>query len=101
YYLGFKPNNNYSENNKYFNLAEGLFTNKIPENNNYMNSSLSLIFHKILNNIENNCYPTINILLNPLTRNELLTTLIQYYKMHLPNIEQLNSHKILQEVLSS
>ena len=95
-YLGFFPQNNYSESNNIFNIQEGTFQTTRPLHNDYILSPLSYFIHMLMNTSFENIADT---KLTRTQRRELLDKLIIYFRLHLTSLTKINSHLILQEVL--
>lgn len=96
HFLGIFPRNNYSKQNQYFDLQEGIFVNDQPLHTNYVSVELSEKLSLILNNPES----LEHMFLNVSARNELLERLLEYYRFHLPSFKELKSHLVLREVLA-
>ena len=94
-YLGFMPNNNYSENNFFFNLMDGRFEKVPPVHMNYFDRNDSLFFYQLIKNYD-------NFLHSPPSANEravMLQLLIQYYSFHVPGFSEFKSLPVLQATL--
>ena len=94
-YLGFYPNNNYSQTNAYFDLHEGKYT--------IYNSISPYLLDKdesnIIYNLQKLDITTLNKFnLNRKIRTILIDKLIIYYQLHLEGFGELNSLKILNEI---
>ena len=92
-YLGFYPeteNLNYA----YFDLREGVFTNKKPLNNSV--SGEKLIMFKSLIGINFDVVGQLG--LNSRSRNLMLDILLDYYELHLPAFKEPKSLNVLKEV---
>lgn len=95
-YLGFYPQFNYSESTRYFDLQEGVFQTFKPVHDHYLSPEMGSKFFSLIKNAMDH-EP---IVLDKSDRNELLYRLIDYYKLHLPTIQEIKSHHVLSEVLS-
>lgn len=95
-FLGFMPHNNHSEKRPYFDLQEGIFVAKEPmEHALYLKKKESIFFSKLLSiSLEEIEY----LKLERASRQQLLDYLILFYRLHIENFQQLNSHEILQSV---
>lgn len=93
-YLGFMPQNNYSENNCFFDLQEGIFVSNEPLHNNYLKEHTSYIFSTALSK---KAQPFCK---SSAERNELLEKIILYYSLHLPTFGDLKSFDVLKQVLN-
>lgn len=91
-YLGFIPAENYDEQYCYFDLSEGIFLNNTSGYLNCLDATYSKWFYALLNNgnLER---------INNSSRETLLNYILQYYSLHLPNFNDIKSHRILHEVL--
>jgi DNA repair protein RecO (recombination protein O) len=96
-YLGFVPRMNYQPDRSFFNLREGIFQKQIPPDAEFLDSRLSEVFFRILQtSLE-------EIPAHPLpasVRNELLETILLYYRIHIPGIREIVSHKVLHTILA-
>lgn len=95
-YLGFYPNNNYSEKQCLFDLQEGVFTASVPLHPYYTDSETSFHLNRL---IEANDKQE-DIVLNAQVRSEILSALLIFYRLHLPNFGEVRSIQVLKEVLS-
>jgi len=96
-YLGFYPENNYSNQNKYFSLFEGRFYNIKIDNNIFLDEQTS----KIISFMHSKGFSTINDFnFSKIQRNLFLKALIKYYHFQLPEMGKIKSLEILQEVFS-
>ncbi len=94
-FLGFYPNDNYTDENCYFNLKEGNYSNFKEADYISLNSQQS----KLLNQISISGFQSLDKL--ELSRNQrmtLLNALISYYKFHLPEISKIKSLEVLNQV---
>lgn len=95
-YLGFAPRNNFSSQNHFFDMQEGLFISEKPLHSNYLEPALSLKLFHLITDPEQIRQLTINAA----SRNELLLKLIDYYRLHIPGFGEMKSHLVLKDVLS-
>ena len=95
-YLGFQPTNNFSKSNSFFDLREGIFVGERAMHGYFLDEEKSQIVHEILNS---NLMTIHEIKMTRETRKELLKKLIIFYRLHIENFPDLNSHQILEEVL--
>ncbi|MGK0390397.1 MAG: DNA repair protein RecO (recombination protein O) [Maribacter sp.] len=95
-YLGFSPGNEWSNETPFFDIREGVFVAHEPHAL-FLNAELSEIFYLLLQidiaNME-------DIDIGKTHRRLLLDGILDYYKHHVDNFRELNSHLILREVLS-
>ena len=95
-HLGFFPKTNFSDDNSIFNLIEGVFQSFLPEHAHYIQKPHTQYLNKLLFS----SYEDLSSIKIPSTyKTELLDKLIEYYQLHLPNFKDINSHKILQNIL--
>jgi DNA repair protein RecO (recombination protein O) len=96
-YLGFSPQQNFSESNSIFDLKEGKFINHLPNHPHYIDAKDSRDFSFLLTiNYEN-----INtIASNSTTRKILLLKIIEYYRLHISTFNELKSLTVLEEIIA-
>ena len=99
-FLGFYPKFTDSEKIRYFDMQEGLFQFNQPDHPNYLKGN----FIKQMAAIGRSTFEDNNtIKINNVDRRKILDTLIKYYQLHMPNMNQLHSvevlHSILEEVM--
>lgn len=96
-FLGFQPRNNYTEKYCFFNSGEGLFQSNFVDDLSCLDKDLSVCFHQI-NTVS---YQELQQLrFNLATRRSLLTTIINYYRIHLQGFQEVRSQTVLEMVLS-
>lgn len=76
-FLGYYPEDNYSEQNCYFNLEKGCFENEITTN--ILGENISKIIHQLINTQLSELN---NIKLNQTSRNAILDCLIYFFEIH-------------------
>lgn len=91
-YLGFLPTNNYNEEHCYFNLSEGYFSENFSAQLHCLDKTFSKWIYSLLHHQKPES-------INNASREVLLQHILQYYQLHLPNFNDVKSHKILHEVL--
>ncbi len=96
-YLGFYPENNYSESKQIFDMISGKFIVGIPQHPHFLNAEKSRLFHSVFN-INLNATHTIHF--STAERNELLDFLIEYYNLHLEKSGKLKSLEVLRNVFA-
>jgi len=95
--LGFYPAENFSADEKIFNLREGTFQAEIPTHVNYMDGIQSENFSLLLKSSLNFSSP----LLIPLAQKRMLMEkILEYYRLHLAGFSEVKSLKVLEEVWS-
>jgi len=92
-YLGFGITNNYSSENKYFDLQSGQFIGDNHTNNTIMGEEQSYNFHQFLSlkNLEG---------ISKNMRNELLDKLMTFYTFHVEGFSGLKSLPVLRTILN-
>lgn len=96
-FLGFYPQGKFSETNSIFDLQEGTFINTEPMHPNFLGKEDSKIFSQL---IYSNYYSMDKLILSGEKRKNLLNTLLHFYQLHLTNMKNMLSNKILEQVLS-
>ena len=96
-HLGFFPQENFSQEKKYFNLKEGLFQEQLPQHPHWLDVSLSGSFFELMKTP-----PEKNIGLNfsSLVQKNILSALMMYYRLHVEGFKGIRSQQILEEVWS-
>jgi len=93
-HLGFGPSGAQGESQLYFHLWDGTFM-PIKEDKYALSEELSTLVSSLLHLSVTDVH---RIQLARETRNQLLKQLMNYYKLHVENFPEINSHRILQEV---
>lgn len=95
-FLGFFPLNNYSDQERIFDLKEGLFRRGFPDHSHYLEFPLSHYLYRLTS-----AEPAEALLLDISTihRREMIRKLIEYYRLHLPGFGDLRSPAVLEQVL--
>ena len=96
-FLGIKPENNYSETQKIFDLRAGKFALGIPGHHNYLNEKQSLILHQILCATSDNSH---ELKLSINERRFFVNNVLSFYNLHLERPGELKSLKVLSEIFS-
>lgn len=96
HYLGFVPGNDWNEKNPYLDFREGIFVPVQPHILSF-DKELSQIFYYLLR-VDISDMDEIDISKN--NRRLLLDGVLNYYRHHVDNFKELNSHRILRDVLS-
>ena len=98
--FGFGPMNNYSESSNLFNLNEGRFVCQpdpnLPQQDIVLDKMPSRQLHNYL--CMNDIYNDENTI-NAIQRNELLSALLEYFKIHFNQLGDFKSHLVLHEIL--
>jgi DNA repair protein RecO (recombination protein O) len=95
-YLGCMPQSNYSGENLFLNLREGIFQGNAPEHPDYLNPVMSKLFFQLLQTAEGAC-PSIHIPAK--IRDMMLEMILIYYGLHVPGFREVKSHHILHTIL--
>ena len=95
-YLGFYPQNNFSDKYSFFDIEKAVFTdNKI--NNNQLNIIESKNFSDFLNLNFNNYK---NITIDKTTRNKILQNILLFYNRQIPEFGKIKSLEIMQTIFN-
>ena len=96
-FLGFMPGGDLTLETPVFDLQEGVFSDNSPAAAYCLDLELSKAFYALLNSNYTECH----LLRLPAgQRRQLLSKLLDYYRLHLEHLPEIHSHQILQEVLS-
>ena len=95
-FLGFYPQNANTK-ESYFDLSEGEFRIHQPPHPYFLEGQLASAFSDLLM-AGMTTFDSVKITNSQ--RRELLQKLIDYYRLHLDGMKEVNSHKVLEEVLS-
>jgi DNA repair protein RecO (recombination protein O) len=93
-YLGFEPNND-DISERYFDLMNGVFTEKQPLHQHFLNEEQSTLFLKI---VKCNYQNMDSIHMTREIRSKMLENIIEFYKLHISDFKGLNSLSVLQEL---
>lgn len=93
-YLGFAPHTNFSEQNCFFEMSEGVFI-KQQSTLNVMDKKESALLNNLL---EMNLFENAPQKISRLERKQMMKNLLLYYQLHLENFS-LKSPEILEEIL--
>lgn len=96
-YLGFYPAENYSGDDKIFNLREGVFQDDLPGHMDYIDGVLSEIFFALLtSSLDFSAQVPIPVM----QKRMLMEKILSYYRLHLTGFTEVKSLKVLEEVWS-
>lgn len=96
-YLGFQPQNNFSEKEPYFNLEEGVFTSS----NLTESIGVSMPFSKYFSDLSTSSFiDSDKAPIGQNHRNKLLEIILRYYQLHIPVAMNIKSHLVLNTVLN-
>lgn len=96
HFLGFRPHDNFSAANRFFDLQEGAFTSSIPPHPYFLDENFSQYWHELLTQ---SAFKPFTEEWSSALRNTLLTKILDYYRLHLPNFREMKSPEVLKEVL--
>ncbi|TVQ08391.1 MAG: DNA repair protein RecO [Bacteroidetes bacterium] len=97
-FLGFSPNQNYSEIHCFFNLMEGVYQKENDHPAYCLNKETSYYFSQLSSiSIDSN----IDFSIPSHLRKDLLQKTIDYYKLHIEGFKEVSSHHVLEEVFVS
>jgi DNA repair protein RecO (recombination protein O) len=94
-YLGFYPAGNFSEEEAFFDLQEGLFKDSEPVHPLFLVPAQGRMLHALMNCTYGNLAA---LRITHLERKQLLEKLILYYELHLEALKGIRSHKVLEEI---
>lgn len=96
-YMGFYPERTNERVSAYFDLRNGVFTNVPPGHVHFLHGSLVKKFTELLETKIDSLHV---LRINNTERRELLSRILDYYRLHVDNFSEIRSHKIIEEVLS-
>ena len=96
-YLGFFPDNNYSDANCYFDLNAGRFTQLKPMHVSFLDKSQSAIFSKMLLFSDDQ---HADLKIGYKERTLLLEKIIEFYTLHNDGVKNIKSLNVLKEVFN-
>jgi len=97
-FLGFNPENNYSEANLYFDIMQGTFVDS-RYNEFVLDEKYSKFFNILLS--DNSFFDNKNIYLTNYERTILLQNILTYYSVHIENLSEIKSLNILHEIFAN
>ncbi len=96
-YLGFYPESEFTQNDKYFNIAEGAYTEYHE-----LKFALNKRESQLLTQLSGKGFHQLHeIKLSRMQRQDLLDILLQYYYYHLPEMGKIKSLDILKQIFST
>jgi DNA repair protein RecO (recombination protein O) len=95
-FMGLDPHNNFDAGNSYFDMIGGNFSPHPPDHAYYFSSPLSNNFSEILKVVNAG---VISIKADYRTRIELLTRMLEYFRIHIPTFGEIKSVQVLSDVL--
>jgi DNA repair protein RecO (recombination protein O) len=97
HFFGFRLQNNYSDDRKFFNCREGNFINQIPANDYFVEAAISSHISRLLKVSQPAALSEIK--LNKNTRATILSALENYYAFHIPDFGLMKTLPVLHELL--
>jgi DNA repair protein RecO (recombination protein O) len=96
-YLGFQPQENHSEYNRFFHLREGLFHPLFSSAEDCLDEGQSTLFCQL---IKTDMDQLSSISFSPQVRSVILDKVLLYYRVHLTGFSEIRSREVLRSVLS-
>lgn len=95
-YLGFYPQGNYTQQNTFFDLAEGSFRSTQPLTSLFLEGAESAYLWRLLGTK----FEGLSALrLPPQMRRKLLHALVDYYRVHIAGLAEIKSHQVLEAIV--
>ena len=94
-YLGFFPENNYSDHSRYFDLRNGQFTGNVQIHPEIVSSDVSMIFHQLLKRSFSNLH---GLKIDHDLKSRVTDSLLDYYRLHVQDFGKLRSIGVLKEI---
>lgn len=94
-FLGFTPGGDFSQDEPYFDLQEGVFVGETGSHPYFLETSLAKILYQLLETNRENSH---EVKIGREERRNLLQNLLDYYRLHIESFPEINAHLILQEV---
>ncbi|MDR1379935.1 MAG: DNA repair protein RecO [Tannerella sp.] len=96
-YLGIRPNGRSYAPGCFFDLLNGVFTDRIPAHDLYLNKEESVVFQRLLRiNYENMAVYSFT---GP-ERTDIIRHIIQYYRLHVADFPEIKSLAVMQSLFS-
>jgi len=95
-FLGFQPGGDYSEEESIFDLQEGVFVPLFSNPAHAIRPPLSAFLYQLLLTDLENCH---TVKMSRDERNALLNHLIDFYRLHIESLHEVNAHEVLRQVL--
>lgn len=95
--LGFSPLGNYSGDTPCFDMAEGIFSGHTPGHPYYLDESDSKAFSELINH-DNSDLQKAQLTKNQ--RDRLLLKMIEYYRLHNPDMDEMKTLPVLRNLFS-
>lgn len=94
--LGFVPENNYSEKNRYFHISGSSFAPYYFDNGEFLPGDASLYLKTLLENMDTPA----ERLPSKIIRNRLLHAMVRYFEIHIEGIKKIESIEIMAQILN-
>lgn len=94
-YLGFYPDINNTKENEYFDLQNGVLTSKEPLHRHFLNYGMMKQWCKLF---ESSCNLNSDFVCSNVERDELIDSLIDYYRLHLHDFGKLKTLDVLRRL---
>lgn len=95
-FLGFMPSGEYSAETPLFDLQEGSFVPDLPGHSHFLHEEKSRLLHELL---EVSMSESHRVRISRAERQALLNDLLTYFRLHIENLPEIHSHRILREVM--
>ena len=95
-HLGFLPSGTYSEETPFFDLREGRFLSDFPGHTDYLDEHRAELFYRLLHTDREG---QALVRMNRTDRLGLLDNLVTFYRHHVEGMREINSLKVLREVM--
>lgn len=94
-YLGFEPNMEEEVDDAYFDLLHGVFTQSRPQHTQFLQKAISAQLAALLKADYGNLS---SVQLSRSERSKIIESLVEYYQLHIPEVQGLQSLPILQSL---
>lgn len=95
--IGIQPRDNYSVHRPYFDLSEGQFIEEERANHHCLNTKTSELIYDLMMSDRESLH---DLNFSNEERRNILDKLIQFYNLHIEAMKPLNTHQILNEILT-
>ena len=95
--IGIQPRDNFSINNPYFDMQEGQFAKHTPDHRHFLELEDSENLYDIMMQERDDIH---ELKLTNAQRRKILDNLIQFYKLHIDSMKELQTYQILNEILA-
>jgi DNA repair protein RecO (recombination protein O) len=98
HFFGFKISDNYSDENRYLDLLEGVFVPEAPQHGNYLHDKEAEVTAHLLKILQPQ--DLVELSLKGEFRRGLLSAYESYYALHIPEFGTMKTLPVLREILS-